>query len=173
MVMSKVEKKSLSFFSTNNDSTKSKPFIPPKQLISDNNNEQKHLDSSDLNANKTMPVDSEDQETDSDWETVGAKKLQKFRKTKTKVSSINNTQLQPIIHQTTQADGVHSYFSFGKSPPMIKPRSNQNKSEGLPRTGIRHSIPTPMNDNLTERNKNSFLPPFKIQFVDQQKPPEI
>jgi hypothetical protein len=73
--MSKEEKKCLSLFSTNKCSTKSKLLIPPKKLISENNNEQKHLESSDMNANKTMPVDSEDQETDNDWETVGVKKI--------------------------------------------------------------------------------------------------
>jgi hypothetical protein len=30
-----------------------------------------------------------------------------------------------------------------------------------------------MNGNISERNKNSHLPPFKIELEDQQKPPEI
>ncbi len=52
---------------------------------------------------------------------VDSKKLNNIRRTKTKVSSINNnTQLQQITHQNRQSEGIHSYFSFGRAEPKIK-----------------------------------------------------
>jgi hypothetical protein len=73
-----------------------------------------------MNVSKTMPVEPEDQEAHEDWEMVGAKKLNKIRRTKTKVSAFNNTQLQQITHQNIQSEGVQSYFSFGRAEPKIK-----------------------------------------------------
>jgi hypothetical protein len=172
--MGKVEKtKSPSIFSTHPHSPTSKALIQIEKIINESDNSQKNLTSLDTNVNETIPVDPEDKESHEDWEMVGAKKLNKIRKTKTKVSALNNTQLPQMTHQNIQSEGVHSYFSFGRAEPKIKARSNQHKSQEIPRIKTHHSTLAAIHNNISERHKNSHLPPFKIEFEDQQKPPEI
>jgi hypothetical protein len=79
-VVDKEERKFLSFFSTNKLSTRSKALIQIKKQINESPNQEKILESSIMNANKTMPVEAEEQEVDEDWEMVGAKNLNKIRR---------------------------------------------------------------------------------------------
>jgi len=51
--------------------------------------------------------------------------------------------------------------------PKLKARSNQNRSQEISKIETHHSTLAAMNGNISERNKNSHLPPFKIELEDQ------
>lgn len=170
--MGKDEKKSLSFFSTDKLPKKPKASIQTEKQLKNSQTPEKKLESSHVKANNTMRIESEEQEIEENWEIVGAKRLNKIQKTETKLSSSNNTHSE-LIDPRIQSEGVHSYFSFGRAEPKVKSGFNKNRLLELPRTEIQHSTQVEMNDNIIERNKNLHLPPFKLEFKDQQKPPEI
>jgi hypothetical protein len=48
------------------------------------------------------------------------KKSEKTRGTKTKISPINNNQLQHITDRAIQSKRIHSYFFVGRKEPNIK-----------------------------------------------------
>jgi hypothetical protein len=142
--MEKVEKKnSLSFFSINKLSRKSKALLHTGKQLNKNFAHKKQLESLDINVNS-----------------IG-----------TQVLPSNNSNLQQVTCQNSQFKGVHSYFSFGRAEPKIKSRSNQNKSQALPRTETLHPTPSAENVNISGRNKNPYLLAFKIAFINQQQPP--
>jgi hypothetical protein len=146
--MGKDEKKSLSFFSTDKLPKKPKASIQTEKQLKNSQTQEKKLESSHLKANNTMLLESEEPKIDKDWKIVGAKRLNKIQKTETKLSSSNNTHSE-LIDPRIQSEGVHSYFSFGRTERnKVKSRFNKNRVLELPRTEIQNLTQVEMNDNI-------------------------
>ncbi|CAF0925140.1 unnamed protein product [Rotaria sp. Silwood1] len=172
--MGKVEKKSVSLFSTHGLSTKSKALIQTGKQINEINNENKKVEHSDINTNTNILIKKSDEsENDEDWETVGYKKASKIQKRKATTTSTTDTQQQQITYSDVTTEGVHSYFSFGKAETKLKPLSTKKNFQGLRRTQAQYQTNSSLNNNINARNNQLHLPPFKIEFENQQKPPEI
>ena len=160
--MGKGQKNSPSFFSTQKLLYNPKTLIQTEKQPNSNSNPDKQIESIRSNVNKSIPVASEDQETDEEWETVSTKKSNKIGRPKPKVSSTNNTQLHQPAHQNIHSQGVHSYFLLGKTEPTIKSRSNKNRTQPpLSATETNYSIPSLMNGNINERRKIFPYHPLK------------
>ncbi|CAF4712236.1 unnamed protein product [Rotaria sp. Silwood1] len=104
---------------------------------------------------------------------IGSKQVHKTQKRKTTVISTTDAQSQQINPSDMITEGVHSYFSFEKAETKPRPLSPKKNSQGLRRTQAQYSANALLNNNIHERNNQLNLPPFKIVFENQQKPPEI
>ena len=141
-----------------------------QKLINESCDPEQLLESSNVMLNRVVLVEFDQQEDDENWEIAGARKLNQIRTTKTKLLSSDNNHLQPLAHHNIQSKEAYSYFSFGRAALDIKPRSNQNT---FPRIETQPSTRAVTNSKVNERNKHSYLLPFKIDFESHQKPSKI
>ncbi|CAF3396181.1 unnamed protein product [Rotaria sp. Silwood1] len=88
-------------------------------------------------------------------------------------TSTIDTQQQQITYSDVTNEGVHSYFSFGKAETKLKPLSTKKNFQELRRTQAQYPTTASLNNNINARNNQLHLPPFKIEFENQQKSPEI
>ncbi len=154
-------------------------FKRSKNSISDENraNENENTNDDEImtaetTTNQTMEVETTANGQDDDWRTANGQRLNKTRKMNTSAATINNTMSANTTQQGKSVGAVHSYFSFGENKTKPKPKPNCNPPMEARREQQQPEISS-WGGNGSERRTNAKLPPFKLEFEDQQKPLEI